>query len=75
MLYKYPYRVHTKVMIRNPKKIGQRLMKEGFVKVSKKKHDVYFHEDGRVVTVHRHTGDIPPVTLYAIYRQAGWEID
>ncbi|MBV9757376.1 MAG: type II toxin-antitoxin system HicA family toxin [Alphaproteobacteria bacterium] len=50
-----------------------RLRREGFSERPGRGSHVVFQKGERVVIVSNHRGDIPPGTLRAICRQAGWE--
>ena len=64
-------------MLRNSRAIIARLMQDGFEEVSVRgSHHTFVHRDlKRVVIVPHPRKDIPPGTVRAIYRQAGWSKD
>jgi predicted RNA binding protein YcfA (HicA-like mRNA interferase family) len=51
----------------------RRLRREGFSERPGRGAHIVFQKEERVVIVSNHRGDIPPGTLRAICRQAGWE--
>jgi predicted RNA binding protein YcfA (HicA-like mRNA interferase family) len=64
-------------MLRDSRDIITRLLREGFVlKSTRGSHHKYFHSVLRrtVIVVHPKS-DLPPGTVRAIYKQAGWAKD
>ena len=64
-------------MLRDSRDIIARLLREGFVlKSVRGSHHKYFHSALRrtVIVVHPKS-DLPPGTVRAIYKQAGWAKD
>lgn len=55
------------------REVMARLRREGWTERPGKGAHVVFGKDERTVVVSRHPGDLPPGTLRAICRQAGWE--
>lgn len=57
------------------KEVIRRLQKEGwYVKDQKGSHKQFIHPSKKgKVTIPIHSGDIPPGTLNAIFKQVGWK--